>query len=206
MQHLSQAALFLFATIDPISTVLLFSALTASMPAVERAAVARRSVLYAGAILLGSLVLGQVILQGLGVRLISLQVAGGVVLFLFGLQMIFGEVAGQAKGEPEAGHDVAVFPLALPSIASPGAIIAAIVLTDNEVHSIAMQAAVAGVLVAILFLTWAMLRAAAPILRILGVGGSRVLVRVLGMLLAALAVELALSALGVAGWRTAVSP
>lgn len=202
MQHLIQAALFLLATIDPLGTVLLFSALTANVPAAARPAIAKRAVLYAGAILIGSLALGQLLLQGLGVRLISLQVAGGIVLFLFGLQMLFGDLAGHAKGEPEAGHDLAIFPLALPAIASPGAIIAAIVLTDNEVYSIASQAAVAGVLVAILALTWAMLRFADPILRVLGVSGSRVLIRILGMLLAALAVELTLTALGVAGWRT----
>ena len=200
MQHLIQAALFLLATIDPLGTVLLFSAVTSSTAPADRPAIARRAVLYAGAILIGALIAGQLILQGLGVRLISLQVAGGVVLFLFGLQMIFGDVGGHAKGEPEAGHDLAIFPLALPSIASPGAIIAVIVLTDNEVYSIASQAAVAGVLVAILVLTWVMLRLTDPILRILGVAGSRVLIRVLGMLLAALAVELTLTALGVAGW------
>lgn len=201
MQHLIQAALFLLATIDPLGTVLLFSAVTSSTAPTDRPAIARRAVLYAGAILIGALVAGQLILQGLGVRLISLQVAGGVVLFLFGLQMIFGDVGGHAKGEPEAGHDLAIFPLALPSIASPGAIIAVIVLTDNEVYSIASQAAVAGVLIAILILTWVMLRLTEPILRILGVAGSRVLIRVLGMLLAALAVELTLTALGVAAWR-----
>ena len=200
MQHLIQAALFLLATIDPLGTVLLFSAVTSATPPADRPAIARRAVLYAGAILVGALIAGQLILQGLGVRLISLQVAGGVVLFLFGLQMIFGDVGGHAKGEPEAGHDLAIFPLALPSIASPGAIIAVIVLTDNEVYSIASQAAVAGLLVAILILTWVMLRLTDPILRILGVAGSRVLIRVLGMLLAALAVELTLTALGVAGW------
>jgi multiple antibiotic resistance protein len=205
VQHLIQAALFLLATIDPIGTVLLFSAVTADLPAAGRPAIARRAVLYAGFILIGALALGQLLLQGLGVRLISLQVAGGVVLFLFGLQMIFGEVGRPAKGEPEAGHDLAIFPLALPSIASPGAIIAAIVLTDNEVYSIGSQAAVAGVLTAILALTWAMLRFSDPILRFLGVSGSRVLIRVLGMLLAALAVELTLTALGVAGWRTHVT-
>lgn len=205
MQHLIQAALFLLATIDPIGTVLVFHAVTPSASPEARRAIARRAVLYAGAILLGALALGQLLLQGLGVRLISLQVAGGVVLFLFGLQMIFGEVGHAAPGEPEAGHDVAIFPLALPSIASPGAIIAAIVLTDNEVYSVASQAAVAGVLVAILGLTWAMLRFADPILHFLGVSGSRVLIRVLGMLLAALAVELTLTALGVAGWRTHVT-
>ncbi|HEU5359236.1 MAG TPA: MarC family protein [Gemmatimonadales bacterium] len=200
MRHLVQAALFLFATIDPLGTVLLFSAVTAGIAPAERHAIARRAVVSAGAILVGAMVLGQPILQGLGVRLISLQVAGGLILFLFGLQMIFGEVGAPGRNQPESGHDVAVFPLAVPAIASPGAVIAVIVLTDNDVYSLASQATIGAILLAILLLTWAMLRLAGPILSVLGVSGSRVLIRVLGMLLAALAVELTLSALGVAGW------
>lgn len=200
MRHLIQAALFLFATIDPLGTVLLFSGVTAGVPAAQRPAIARRAVLSAAAILVGAMVLGQPILQGLGVRLISLQVAGGIILFLFGLQMIFGEVGAPGKAEPESGHDLAVFPLAVPSIASPGAVIAVIVLTDNDVYSLASQATIGAILLAILLLTWAMLRLAGPIMSVLGVSGARVLIRVLGMLLAALAVELTLSALGVAGW------
>ena len=100
-------ALLFWATIDPVGTVVLFAALTAGMQAVERRMVALRAVLYAALILVGSVVLGQIILTGLGIRLISLQVAGGVVLFLFGLQMIFRNRAGEPGNRPEAGHELA---------------------------------------------------------------------------------------------------
>ena len=111
---ITRDALLFRATIDPVGTVVLFAALTAGMQAAERKLVAFRAVLYAALILVGSVVLGQIILTGLGIRLISLQVAGGVVLFLFGLQMIFRNRAGEASNRPEAGHELAVFPLAIP--------------------------------------------------------------------------------------------
>lgn len=206
MHKLMQDAALLFATIDPIGTLLLFGALTADRAASDRAALARRAVLYGGAILLAALVLGQLVLQVLGVRLASLQIAGGVLLFLFGVRMVLGNLDVEARAEPEPGHDAAVFPLAIPSIASPGALIAVILLTDNYRYSPGQQAATGVVLVAILALTYLMLRAATPLLRVLGSSGARILIRVLGMILAALAVEMTLSGLGIAGWAEAVGP
>jgi multiple antibiotic resistance protein len=206
MHKLLQDAALLLATIDPIGTLLLFGALTAEREPPERSALARRAVLYGGAILLAALVLGQFILQALGVRLASLQIAGGVLLFLFGVRMVLGNLDAEARAEPEPGHDAAVFPLAIPSIASPGALIAVILLTDNYRYSPGQQAATGIVLIAILALTYVMLRAAAPLLRVLGSSGARILIRVLGMILAALAVEMTLSGLGIAGWADAVGP
>jgi multiple antibiotic resistance protein len=200
VHKLLQDAALLLATIDPLGTLLLFGALTGDRPAAERAPLARRAVLFGGAILLAALVLGQFVLQALGVRLASLQIAGGVLLFLFGVRMVLGDLDAEARAEPEPGHDAAVFPLAIPSIASPGALIAVILLTDNYRYSPAQQAATGAVLVAILALTYAMMRAADPLLRFLGSSGARILIRVLGMILAALAVEMTLSGLGIAGW------
>ncbi|MDH4070324.1 MAG: MarC family protein, partial [Ignavibacteria bacterium] len=88
-ERLVQDALFFFATLDPIGTLALFAALTAGATTAERRRMARRSILYATAILIGSVVVGQFLLSALGVRLLSLQVAGGVILFLLGLQMLF---------------------------------------------------------------------------------------------------------------------
>jgi multiple antibiotic resistance protein len=192
--------LMLWATIDPIGTLALFAGLAAPLAARERRRVALRATLYSAFILIGSIVIGQVILTGLGIRLISLQVAGGIILFLFGLQMIFGGGAGSGPGQPEAGHDLAVFPLAVPSIAGPGAIMAAIVLTDNDLYSIPRQAITAGVLLAVLAITCALMLLSGPILRVLGHNGAAVLIRVMGMILAALSVELVMAALGIEKW------
>jgi multiple antibiotic resistance protein len=79
------------------------------------------------------------------IQLISLQIAGGIILFLFGLQMIFGQAA-TAFCQSEAGHDIAVFPLAIPSIVGPEAIMVVILLTDNYLYSVATQAITAGVI------------------------------------------------------------
>jgi multiple antibiotic resistance protein len=200
LERLTQDALFFLTTLDPIGTLAIFAGLTAGMSAAERRRTARRAIVYAALILIGSIVVGQALLGALGVRLLSLQVAGGVILFLLGLQMLFAGVDQTSSGQPEEGCDVAVFPLAVPSIAGPGAIMASIVRTDNALHSVRDQAATAGVLLAMLALTFFMLLLAGPLLRLLGSNGATILVRVLGMLLAALSVELVLTALGVAGW------
>lgn len=200
MERLLRDALMLFSTIDPVGTLALFAALTPGLAAVERRRIALRATLYSCAILIGSIVLGQVVLSHMGVRLISLQVAGGIILFLFGLQMIFGGMDRASGEKPEAGHDLAVFPLAVPAIASPGAIMAAILLTDNEVYSVGQQLATAVVLLAILAITFAMMLFADAILRVIGNSGASILIRVMGMVLAALSVELVMAALGVGGW------
>lgn len=197
---ITRDALLFWTTIDPIGTVVLFAGLTAGLPAAERRQVAIRSVVYAGAILVGSVVLGQAILSGLGIRLISLQVAGGVILFLFGLQMIFRERVTKEGVLQEPGYQLAVFPLAVPSIAGPGAIMAVIVATDNDLYSMSQQAVSTLVLIGVLASTLLMLLLASRILRVLGSHGSEILIRVMGMLLAALSVELVMEALGVERW------
>ena len=189
----------LWTTIDPIGTLSLFAALTAQLTAEERKRTALKATLYAIAILVGAIVLGQILLGGLGVQLVSLQIAGGIILFLFGLQMIFGTV-GQTSAQSERDHDLAVFPLAVPSIASPGAIMAIIVLTDNYTHSLSTQAGTTLILLVILAITYLLMLGATPILRIIGKNGAAILVRVMGMILAALSVELVLGALGLEKW------
>ncbi len=197
---ITRDALLFWTTVDPIGTVVLFAGLTAGLTAAERRQVAIRSVVYAAAILVGSVVLGQAILAGLGIRLISVQVAGGVILFLFGLQMIFRERVTKDGAHQEPGHQLAVFPLAVPALAGPGAIMAVIVATDNDLYSIVQQAVSTLVLLGVLASTLLMLLLASRILRVLGTHGSEILIRVMGMLLAALSVELVMEALGVERW------
>jgi multiple antibiotic resistance protein len=180
--------LMLFVTIDPIGTLSLFVPLTSALGAAERRRAAVRSVLFGGAILLGFLVIGQVVLNGLGIHLVAFQLAGAVILFLLGLQMVFGTGVA-APATPEPGHDVAVFPLAIPSIASPGAIMAVVVLTDNDRFSILQQTQTGVVLLLVLAITLVVLLLANPIHRFIGTTGANVLVRIMGMLLAALATQ-----------------
>jgi multiple antibiotic resistance protein len=171
-------ALILWTTIDPIGTLAIFTAITGKLDSTQRKKTAWKAILYSAAILLGAIVIGQVLLSSMGIRLLSLQVAGGIILFLVGLQMVFGSGVTSIPTTEEPGHDIAVFPLAVPSIATPGAILAVILLTDNHLYSIPMQATTAAILLGILAVTLVCMLAATPILKVIGMNGASILVRV----------------------------
>lgn len=196
-------ALILWTTIDPIGTLAIFTAITSKLDAKQRKKTAWKAIVYSAAILLGAIVLGQVLLSAMGIRLLSLQVAGGVILFLFGLQMVFGNGFTNTPTTEEPGHDIAVFPLAVPSIATPGAILAVILLTDNHLYSIPVQATTAAILLGILVVTLVCMLAATPILKVIGMNGASILVRVMGMILAALSTEFVMEALRIPQWMGA---
>lgn len=193
-----QDALIIWATIDPIGTMALFAALTAPLTPDQRKRTAYKAITYAGAVLLGSILLGQILLTAMGISLVAFQLAGGVILFLFGLQMVFGP--GVPNSRPEPDHDIAVFPLAIPATATPGAILAVILLTDNHVYPVAVQLGTALITLAVLGITLLMLLFSTRILAVIGVSGASILSRVMGMILAALSVELVLDAIGAERW------
>lgn len=195
-----QDALIIWATIDPIGTMAIFAGLTAGLTPVERRRTATRTVLYAGSVLVGAIVIGQIILAAMGIRLLSFQLGGGIILFLFGLQMIFGAPNLRVKGEPE--HDIAVFPLAIPGTATPGAILAVILLTDNHIYPVPVQLGTTLITIAVLAITWVMLLFSGRIINVIGSGGASLLTKVMGMILAAFSVELAMNAIGVEQWVT----
>lgn len=200
LEKLSQDALVIWATIDPIGTMALFAALTSHLTDQQRRKTAFKTVLYAGAVLLGSILIGQLILNAMGIRLVSFQLGGGIILFLFGLQMIFGNDSNKAKQDP--GHDIAVFPLAIPATATPGAILAVILLTDNHIHPISTQIGTALITLAVLGVTLILLLLSGKIITLIGIGGASILTRVMGMILAAFSVELIMTALEVKQWVT----
>jgi multiple antibiotic resistance protein len=189
----------IWTTVDPISNVALFAGLTASLTASERRRVAFRASIYAAIILVVAVIAGQIILDAIGIRLHSLKVAGGIILFLFGVQMLFGKFDSNSPA-PEKGRDLAVFPLAVPSIAGPGAMMAVILLTDNDVYTVPQQVETGVVLLVVLFLNFVLLILSTAILRVIGQSGAAVLVRVMGIILASLAVEIVLTALAVGSW------
>ena len=193
-----QDALIIWATVDPIGTMALFTALTARLSPAERRRTAYKTIFYAGAVLLGSIVIGQLILNAMGIRLVSFQLGGGIILFLFGLQMIFGSGSQPLPQEPE--HDIAVFPLAIPATATPGAILAVILLTDNHVYPVSVQIGTALIVIGILAATLLLLLLSNRIIRVIGAGGASILTRVMGMILAAFSVELVMNALGIEQW------
>jgi multiple antibiotic resistance protein len=192
----------LWTTIDPIGNVALFAGLTAALTRSERHRTALKAVFYATIILVAAGTVGQVILDAIGIHMHSLKVAGGIILFLFGVQMLFGKMDAKTERSPspEEGRDLAVFPLAVPSIAGPGAMMAVIVLTDNDVYTVPERLETGVVLVVVLFITYLLLLCSDGILRVIGRQGASVLVRVMGLILCSLAVEIVLTALGVVGW------
>jgi multiple antibiotic resistance protein len=189
-----QDAIILLATIDPIGTLLVFVAITAGRPPSEKNRIALRAVLFAGAILLASIVVGQILLAAMGVTMIAFQVSGGIILFIFGLKLVFGDLLRDASTATAEGDDIAVFPLAIPTIATPGAILAAIILTDNHLFPPLIQAGTAAITVAILALTYVALRFSSALLRLTGRQGAALLARIMGLILCALSIQLILDA------------
>ena len=194
-------ALILWATIDPIGTLAIFASLTASLTPKERFKTAVKAISYSAIILIGAVVIGQILLSAMGISLVSLQVAGGIILFIFSLQMIFGDaLAFSSGGEKEKGHDIAVFPLAVPSIATPGAIMAAILLTDNHIYDIQTQVGTSIIMLVILGVAFVFMLAAGPILKVIGQNGAAILIRVMGLILAAMSLEFILEAFNIFEW------
>lgn len=176
-------------SIDPVGTLPVFIAVTARMAPKYRNRVALRAVLTAAGVLLFFLVFGQLLFETMDLSLGSFRIAGGIILFLFALTMIFGESKPDKElAEIDHRHS-AIFPLAIPSIASPGAILAVIILTDNHRNAIAEQAITAGLLGIVLLLTLVLLYLANPIIRLIGTPGASVVSRVMGIILATVAVD-----------------
>lgn len=191
----------IWTTVDPISNLALFAGLTAAMHRKERRKIALRASIYAAVILVIAGVIGQIVLDAMGIRLRSLQIAGGLILFVFGLQMIFGWL-DQPGTSVEKGRDLAVFPLAVPAIAGAGAITAVILLNDNDVYSVGERAQTAVVLLVVLVLNYVLFLLSDGILRIIGRQGAAILTRVMGIILTALAVEFVLTGLSFGTWAT----
>lgn len=184
-----------FATVGPIEAAVLFATLTPKMVYAERQAIAMRATVIASGILAFFTLLGGPILTQLGVSLAALQAAGGVILLLIALDMIFARPGGSIKLTPPEGaeaqsrDDVAVFPLATPLLAGPGAMSAGILLAANAHGEPLGLAVVTGALAAVMAITLILLMMANQLNHILGVTAQRVLIRVFGILLAAIAVQ-----------------
>ena len=184
----------LFATVGVADIAFIFAALTKRNTSKERFAFATRGVVIAGVILLTFGILGQAILDLFGISIPALRTAGGLLLFLIAIDMVFARHSGgtgttdEEEVEARSRDDIAVFPLAMPLLAGPGAISAMILLTTGARSDLEFWAVLAAA-VAILFLAWLALMLAIPIQRLLGVTGLAVVSRVVGILLAALAVQ-----------------
>jgi multiple antibiotic resistance protein len=189
-----------FVVIDPPGCAPIFAGLTSGASAVHRRAMAVRAVMVATAILLVFALAGEPLLHGLGIELASFRIAGGIMLFLIALEMVFEKRTQRredraAKVSAEEQEDISIFPMAMPMIAGPGSI-ATVMLLVSRADGIERTAVVLAALAANLVLMLAALLAAGPIMRLLGARIEAVITRLLGVLLAALAVQFVIDGVG----------
>ena len=180
----------LFVVIDPPGLVPLFIALTQGMAAEQRRRMATRACIIATILLLLFGLAGETLLGFIGITMPAFLIAGGILLFLTALDMLFERRTQRREGQhADADHDPSVFPLATPLIAGPGAIASMILLIGQAGPGWGGTAAVLGLMGAMMVATWAFLLASPPLERLLGRTGTVVITRLLGMLLAALSVQ-----------------
>lgn len=181
----------LFVVIDPIGSIPLFLVLTQRLSPAVRASVAARGVFIAGGVLVSFAIFGQLLLNAMGISLSAFRIAGGLILFTVGFKMIFDIEATTLKddGATVEGHDIAVFPLALPYIAGPGAMLAVVVLTKQPTLAPSEVVIKIMTLLAVLFASFLLLRFADRVQGVIGKTGGSVIQRVMGLLLAAAAAE-----------------
>jgi MarC family membrane protein len=188
-----------FAVIGPIDAAVLLASLTPNMTKSERRAIAVKAVFIATVIILLFALFGGFVLKQLGVSLAALQVAGGVILFMIALDMTLSRHPSPAtlshkeseEAEDKAEHhaEIAVFPLATPLLAGPGAMTGAIVLAAGTKGDFTLLAAVVAAIIAVMAVTLFLLLLAQEMHALIGVTARKVIVRVFGVLLAALAVQ-----------------
>ena len=187
----------LFVVIDPVGCAPIFSSLTAGTPAAHRRLQAIRSVLVGAAILFAFALVGEALLGALGISLDAFRIAGGIMLFLIALEMVFEKRTErresraqelQEHGQAGAHEDISVFPMGIPMIAGPGSIASAMLLVSRA-NGLPETLVVFGAMAAILLLTLLALLAAGPLMAFFGHRVEAMVTRVLGVILAALATQ-----------------
>ncbi len=193
----------LFVVIDPPGCAPIFASLTRGTDLHHRRRMAIRSALIAAGILLFFSLLGEDLLRVLGITLPAFRIAGGIMLFLIALEMVFEKRqerrenrANEINASPVAHDDISVFPMAIPMIAGPGSIASIMLLTarsNGPTETLVVMAALG----AVLLLTLLSLLAAGPILRVLGENVEAMITRLLGVILAALAAQFVIDGISI---------
>lgn len=190
----------LFVVIDPPGCAPIYASLTNGASAAQRRSMAVRAVLVAGMILIVFALFGEQLLGALHIELDSFRIAGGIMLFVIAIDMVFEkrtqrrEDRAQKIIETPEVEDVSIFPMAMPMIAGPGSI-ASIMLLVSQNDGLDRALVILGALVAVLLLTLVALAAAGPLMRVMGNKAEAVITRLLGVLLAALAAQFVIDGL-----------
>jgi multiple antibiotic resistance protein len=196
----TSAFVTLLVIIDPPGCAPIFASLTAGTPAAHRRKMALRSAVVAWCILIFFAFLGEPLLRTLGISLASFRLAGGIMLFIIALEMVFEkrterreERAKEIEGTPEA-EDISVFPMAIPMIAGPGSI-ASVMLLAGRAQGATETAIVLAAMSVVILLTLLALLAAAPLMALIGAKLEAMITRILGVILAALAAQFVIDGL-----------
>lgn len=199
MIDLLSTFIIFFAVIDPIGSVPVFIAVTEGYDAKAKRKIALMATFISAIVLIFFMIAGELILNAMEIPLPAFQISGGIILFLFALSMIFGE--GKSEQETrlaEAHHETAVFPIAVPSIAGPGAMLTVVLLTENAKFDIWQQVQTSFVLMSVLLVVLLLMLLAGRIDRFIGKAGASVISRVMGLILASAATANVLT--GISGY------
>lgn len=198
VEFITGALVTMFVIVEPVALVPIFLAVTQGFSADQRRQVAWRACLIAFLILAACAFVGDWLLRKLGISLPAFRIAGGLLVFWIAFEMVFGlranrksETAREAIGKEHIVH-VAAFPMAIPLLAGPGAITATLLLAGQASAQPVMMAALIGVLAVVILVSWVCLSLAETVDRLLGTLGNAVVSRLLGIILAALAVQFVL--------------
>ena len=189
----------LFVVIDPPGCAPIYASLTTGASAAQRRAMAIRATIIAGCILVFFAMFGEALLSFLHIDLDSFRIAGGIMLFMIAIDMVFEKRTERREQRAEkvaASHveDVSVFPMAMPMLAGPGSI-ASVMLLVAQNNGLDRAFVIFGALLLVLLLTLGALLAAGPLMRFIGNKGEAVITRLLGVLLAALAAQFVIDGL-----------
>jgi multiple antibiotic resistance protein len=197
---IAQAFATAFTIIDPLGMIPLTISVTADDTAGRRAKIVNRAVIVAGLVILVMGAVGKPLLDSLGITLPAFTIAGGALLFLIAVDMLFGRKTGtkQTEEEQKAGAesaDPSVFPLAVPMLAGPGTIATVLVLVSLAAGDREKLGVVFAAFASALVVTWICMRLSTQALRLMGATGIHVVTRLFGILLAALAVQFVINGL-----------
>jgi multiple antibiotic resistance protein len=181
----------LFVILDPVATLPVFLAATVGLTRRRSLGVAAYAVGVSFVVLLFFIAGGQFLLEALKIPMPAFQLAGSIVLLLFGLSLVLGKVTKEAAAMPAEATllERAVYPLAIPGIAGAGAILTVVLLTDNNTRSFSEQASTTGILVLCLACLFVLFALASFVFRILGRSGIEIVSRVFGLILCSIAVN-----------------
>ena len=180
----------MFVVLDPVGSIPIFLIATAGLSAADRTKVACTGTFVAFIVLMVFLWGAQYVFDQMHIGVPAFRIAGGAILFLFAVQMILGgHHQGGAREPTRTPLEIAVFPVAMPAIAGPGALVAVVLLTDNSRYTLAQEAVTAVITAVVVLCVLAALLLAGRIQRWLGAAGIMMMTQIMGLILAAFAVQ-----------------